>query len=197
MFARNKNQDGFTMIELMVVVAIIGILAAIAIPNFQKFQARSRQSEAKIALSAMYTAEQGFSAEKSTYTACLEQIGYAPGPTRVYASGFGSGIGATCGPAGGISCLTYSFNFNTGNSQWSAGLACAYAANSNTNWAATTSGGSATLAPYTVIPPTFVSQTTFNAGAGGYIKSSANTAANADTWLINEAKVITQMNSGI
>ena len=62
-----KNRKGFTLIELMIVVAIIGILAAIAIPNFLKFQAKSKQSEAKTNLKGIYTAETGYFGEKNSY----------------------------------------------------------------------------------------------------------------------------------
>jgi type IV pilus assembly protein PilA len=63
-----KGKKGFTLIELMIVVAIIGILAAIAIPNFLKFQAKSKQSEAKTNLKGIYTAETGYFGEKNAYS---------------------------------------------------------------------------------------------------------------------------------
>lgn len=62
-----RQLRAFTLIELMIVVAIIGILAAIAIPNFVKFQCRSKQSEAKGNLKALYTAEEAYRAEGDTY----------------------------------------------------------------------------------------------------------------------------------
>ena len=54
-----KSNQGFTLIELMIVVAIIGILAAIAIPNFIRFQLKSKSSEGKVNLAAIRTAEEG------------------------------------------------------------------------------------------------------------------------------------------
>ena len=64
-----KKTKGFTLIELMIVVAIIGILAAIAIPNFVKFQCRSKQSEAKGNLKALYVSEESYRAENDSYSA--------------------------------------------------------------------------------------------------------------------------------
>ena len=78
-------KKGFTLIELMIVVAIIGILAAIAIPNFIKFQARSKQSEAKANLKAMFTAEKAFMQEKDRFSTYVSEIGFAPERNNRYA----------------------------------------------------------------------------------------------------------------
>ena len=72
------KRRGFTLIELMIVVAIIGILAAIAIPNFIRFQARSKQSEAKSNLKSLFTAERSFYQEKDRYSVFINEIGFSP-----------------------------------------------------------------------------------------------------------------------
>ena len=64
---RGNNQKGFTLIELMIVVAIIGILAAIAIPNFLKYQLKSKTAEAKTNLGAIKTCEVAYKAEMDGY----------------------------------------------------------------------------------------------------------------------------------
>ena len=80
-----KLMKGFTLIELMIVVAIIGILAAIAIPNFIKFQARSKQSEAKANMKAMFTAEKAFFQEKDRFSTFVGEVGFAPERNNRYA----------------------------------------------------------------------------------------------------------------
>lgn len=65
--ARRIGRQGFTLIELMVVIAIIGVLAAIAVGLFRSFGMRAKQSEAKELLSSIYTAESAYFAESGTY----------------------------------------------------------------------------------------------------------------------------------
>ena len=88
-----KTQKGFSLVELMVVVAIIGILASIAIPSYQKFQRRARQTEAKTTLSGIYTAQTAFIAEYALGTPNLLQMGFTPGGQVSYLAGFDNSVG--------------------------------------------------------------------------------------------------------
>ena len=63
----HNRKGGFTLIELMIVVAIIGILAAIAIPNFLRFQLKAKSSEGKTNLAAIRTAEESYYSEFGLY----------------------------------------------------------------------------------------------------------------------------------
>jgi type IV pilus assembly protein PilA len=95
-----KNESGFSLVELMVVVAIIGILASLAIPSVGKYMAKARQSEAKTQLASLYTAEKAFFAEYTSYDSRFGALGYSPEGKLRYNVGF-TGIGVTAQPANG------------------------------------------------------------------------------------------------
>jgi len=107
-----RKQEGFTLIELMIVVAIIGILAAIAIPNFVAYQAKSKQSEAKVSLGAIFTSAMAFSAEQTqpTYAPTTAQgigaIGWVPSGTPRYSYWYDVGPGAQTAFTGGSTVTT-------------------------------------------------------------------------------------------
>ena len=66
-FSMKKNESGFSLVELMVVVGIIGILASLALPKLQVFMAKSKQSEAKITLPMVYSLQQSYFADNNTF----------------------------------------------------------------------------------------------------------------------------------
>jgi len=76
---------GFSILELMIVVAIVGILAAIAVPNFMRFQARAKQSEAKGQLKAIFTGERTRFGEKDAFSPFVQDLGFAPERGNRYA----------------------------------------------------------------------------------------------------------------
>jgi len=70
-----RRSKGFTLIELMIVVVIIGILAALAIPRFMYASARTKQAEAKGLLKQIYTTERSYYQEHGTYTEDIAALG--------------------------------------------------------------------------------------------------------------------------
>ncbi|MGQ0696412.1 MAG: type IV pilin protein, partial [Nitrospiraceae bacterium] len=108
-----RKQEGFTLIELMIVVAIIGILAAIAIPNFMEYQRKSRASEAKTNTTSIKTAQLTFQGERGCFAdapampAAIPLAGGAslPWPVVQFTPSLPAVSVTFCNPAGGTSTV--------------------------------------------------------------------------------------------
>ncbi len=70
----SKNARAFTLIELMIVVAVVGILAAIAYPSYTQYVLKSRRSDAKAILLQMQLAQEKWRANNTSYTSTLSNI---------------------------------------------------------------------------------------------------------------------------
>jgi type IV pilus assembly protein PilA len=195
---KKTNNKGFSLVELMVVVAIIGVLATLAIPNIQKYIAKSRQSEAKTNLSTVYTSEKAFFAEYSIYDTRFGAIGYIPEGKLRYNVGFNA-AGVQAGVANGYSlppaitaisaqgyCVAPGINMTaTVNCQMQNGAT--NAAPNAVSAAVCTATGAAAAGCQTT-------NTSFQAGANSTLTASAGVD---DWWAIDNAKELRQTQDGI
>ncbi len=73
-----KARNGFTLIEIMVTIAIVGIMAAIAMASYQRYVLRSKSAEAKLSIKAIFLAEESYYAEFGSYISSGAAV---PNPT--------------------------------------------------------------------------------------------------------------------
>lgn len=68
----NKHNEGFTLVELMITVAILAILATIAIPAYRNYIDRAKQSDAIIGLKAAQMAQEQYFSENNAYSSTID-----------------------------------------------------------------------------------------------------------------------------
>ena len=87
---RYPHQIGFTLIELMITVAIIGILSAIAYPSYESYVRKSRRVDAKNALLDLASRQERYFSVNNKYSTTAADLGYSSFPYNVPSSGGGS-----------------------------------------------------------------------------------------------------------
>jgi type IV pilus assembly protein PilE len=85
-----KNSKGFNLVELMIVVAIVGILAAVALPSYKAYTLKSHRSAAISAIMDLASREQRYYTINNIYSGSMVTLGYSADPAPVTVSGGGT-----------------------------------------------------------------------------------------------------------
>jgi len=104
-----KRNSGFSLVELMISVAIVGMLASMAVPSFQRARGKAMQTEGRTVLSQAFTAEKIYKQEYNRYTSEFDQLSLNYNGPMHYNLGFAiympdTTAGAPPHPAGGHCC---------------------------------------------------------------------------------------------
>jgi len=190
----NKNSKGFTLVELLIVVAIIGVLASQGVPAYKRMIQKSRKAEAKIALANIATSEAAFFSEYGEYGNNIQRMGaqmdasanliYTAGWPQTNCTQDTSGIKPTSGNALPALSAGFSGYFAT------TGAGTAIGATTNTQCASSTmSDGTTTTAI-----------STYTATATGYIRDTSRVCSNTnncDQWTINQTRTVNNTLDGV
>jgi type IV pilus assembly protein PilA len=183
----SNSESGFTLV------------AAVAIPNFQKYQARSKTTEAKIQLAAIYVAEESFFSTYNIYHTCLKFMGYDPREeinSRIYTTGFTHSavaidatayISATTAGINTVDCPEAATNA-TNTTFFPAGKGLGNLISDSAHLTSTTNG-----------TQTNSSTMTFLAGAAGIIHkefTAATGASGSSYFTIDQSKKISTIRTG-
>jgi prepilin-type N-terminal cleavage/methylation domain-containing protein len=181
-----RGKRGFTLVELLIVVAIIGVLSTIGVPTFRRMIQKSKKSEAKVNLGGVYTTESAFYAEYNYYGNNLTRMGFeidGSASSLIYTVGYYT---AACANSAAI-------NPPTGTTLAINAAFPAYYTAANTRAGAVNS---------TVCGQAFdvpAAGTTFTAGASGAIAPSTVVATNAniDIWSIDNTRKVSNIQDGV
>ncbi len=109
MIASRRNQQGITLIELMIVVVIIAILAMVSYPNYREFAARAKRNEAKAALLKAATNQERFYLQNNQFTTDLTDLGFSASPFTTETGSYVITVAAPAPAANFTVTATYQF----------------------------------------------------------------------------------------
>ncbi len=171
------SKRGFSLVELMIVVAIIGILAAIALPNFARFQRKGRQSEAKGMLAAYHTSLKSSAAELGCFRGNFVAVGFQPEGELYYR--LTSADNATC-------TLPTAWVASTSDT------ACVVTSATCSTATYTKTWNERAVGPVAGAQAVSMANNNYTAKVAGNLGTAVD-----DEWTINEAKTLANTSSGL